>query len=73
MCASRTAARGRGAAGKYASKAEQDAHLEASIAWVREYDTREGELGRKAHEALFEAYRGPKVRFTELPREGATL
>lgn len=58
---------------KYASKAEQDAHVEALIAWVREYDTREGELGRKAHEALFEAYRGPKARVTELPREEASL
>lgn len=47
---------------KYASKEEQDARLEGLIAWVRGYDTREGELSRAGHEALFERWRGRKYR-----------
>jgi hypothetical protein len=49
---------------KYASKAEQDAKLEFLLAWVREYYTRDGDLSLGAHEALFEAYGGPKRRLT---------
>lgn len=45
---------------KYASREEQDARLEFLIAWVRGYGERDGELGRREHARLFEAYRGTK-------------
>jgi adenylate kinase family enzyme len=47
---------------KYASKAEQDEKLEFLLAWVREYYSRDGDLSLSAHRALFDAYRGPKLR-----------
>jgi adenylate kinase family enzyme len=47
---------------KYASKAEQDEKLEFLLAWVREYYARDGDLSLSAHQALFESYRGPKLR-----------
>jgi adenylate kinase family enzyme len=47
---------------KYASKAEQDAKLEFLLSWVREYSSRDGDLSLSAHQALFEQYRGPKLR-----------
>lgn len=46
---------------KYASKAEQDRNLEFLIAWVREYETRDGPLSLAAHRALFDAFRGDKL------------
>jgi adenylate kinase family enzyme len=46
---------------KYASKAEQDRNLEFLIAWVREYETRDGPLSLAAHRALFEAFAGDKL------------
>ena len=52
---------------KFASKAEQDAHLGALLAWVAEYDARAGELSRGAHGALFEAWTGPKRRLEREP------
>jgi len=45
---------------KYASCEEQDRHLEFLIAWVRGYGERDGELGRREHARLFDAYRGAK-------------
>lgn len=45
---------------KFASREEQDRHLEFLIAWVRGYGERDGELGRREHASLFEAYQGPK-------------
>jgi len=53
----------------YASKAEQDARLAFLLDWVRAYDTREGELSLAAHQALFEAYEGPKRKLTAPPDE----
>ena len=47
---------------KYASKAEQDAKLEFLLSWVRGYYTRDGDLSLSAHQALFESYRGLKLR-----------
>ena len=47
---------------KYASKDEQDARLEFLLSWVREYYTRAGDLSHAEHQALFDAYRGPKRR-----------
>ena len=49
---------------KYASKDEQDARLEFLLSWVREYYTRAGDLSHAEHQALFDAYRGPKRRVT---------
>jgi adenylate kinase family enzyme len=50
---------------KYASKDEQDAGLEFLLSWVREYYTRSGDLSHADHQALFDAYRGPKRRLTD--------
>lgn len=47
---------------KYATKAEQDAKLEFLLSWVRGYGTRDDELSLRAHRALFEGYRGLKLR-----------
>jgi len=47
---------------KYASKAEQDAKLEFLLSWVGGYCTRDDDLSLSAHQALFESYRGPKLR-----------
>ena len=47
---------------KYASKAEQDEKLEFLLTWVREYSSRDGDLSLSAHQAIFEQYRGPKLR-----------
>lgn len=52
---------------KYPSAEEQDARLDALVAWVRAYAVREGELGRAAHTRLFDAYRGPKERLVARP------
>lgn len=46
---------------KYPSKEAQDRNLAMLIDWVRGHDTREGELGRAAHAALFDAYAGPRI------------
>ncbi len=51
---------------KFASQAEQDAMLEALIAWVREYETRADEYGAARHRAVFEAFRGPKREYGPL-------
>ena len=40
---------------KYATAAEQDAHLELLLGWVRDYYTRDGDLSLAAHQALFDA------------------
>jgi adenylate kinase family enzyme len=45
---------------KFASRAEQDAHLEALIDWVRAYYVRDGDLSRSGHLACLDRYAGPK-------------
>ena len=45
---------------KYKSRREQDEKLEFLLSWVREYYVREGDLSLVAHQALFDAYAGPK-------------
>lgn len=45
---------------KFASAAEQDAHLDALLEWVAAYETRTGDLSRSGHGALFAHYTGPK-------------
>lgn len=52
---------------KFASLAEQDAHLAALLDWVGAYYTREGDMSLKAHRALFEAYAGPKAELRQPP------
>ncbi|MEO7105057.1 MAG: hypothetical protein ABIZ09_01670 [Rhodoferax sp.] len=49
---------------KYASKHEQDVKLEFLLAWVSKYYTRQGDLSLDAHQALFDAYRGPKRKLS---------
>jgi len=45
---------------KFATPAEQQAHLEMLVGWIAEYDTRDGEMSRAGHRAIFDAYDGPK-------------
>jgi adenylate kinase family enzyme len=52
---------------KYRSRAEQDAKLGMLLAWVEGYYHRDGQISLASHEALFEAYRGPKQRLSRLP------
>ena len=52
---------------KYRSRAEQDRKLGMLMAWVEGYYHRDGDISLAAHEALFEAYRGPKQRLSRLP------
>jgi len=49
---------------KYASKAEQDANLPMLLDWIAGYPTRDGPLGRPAHEALYEGFAGRRRRIT---------
>lgn len=51
---------------KYKSRHEQDEKLEFLLAWVREYYVREDDLSLVAHQALFDAYAGPKRKLTTL-------
>lgn len=51
---------------KYATKKEQDKHLAFLLEWVRGYYTRDGEMSLQIHEALYNAYTGPKRRIVEL-------
>ncbi|MCA8942597.1 MAG: shikimate kinase [Planctomycetes bacterium] len=57
---------------KFGSRAEQDAHLENLIEWVRAYEEREDEYGLRRHRALFDAFVGPKHEFVD-PREYEAL
>ena len=52
---------------KYRSRAEQDRKLGMLLAWVEGYYHRAGEISLASHDALFEAYRGPKQRLSRLP------
>ena len=49
---------------KYASKEAQEEKLAFLLSWVEGYDTRQDELSRWAHEAVFQGYRGPKQRLS---------
>ena len=52
---------------KHKSQAAQDRKLGMLLAWVAGYYHRDGDMSLKAHEALFEAYQGPKQRLSRLP------
>ncbi|MBM3787842.1 MAG: shikimate kinase [Acidobacteria bacterium] len=45
---------------KYASLEEQNRHLDFLLEWVAAYYSRDDEMSRTAHEALFVQYGGPK-------------
>lgn len=48
---------------KYSSPAAQERNLAMLLDWVAGYGTREGELGRAAHGALFERHAGRKIHW----------
>ncbi|WP_372655612.1 shikimate kinase [Halobacteriovorax sp.] len=50
---------------KYSSKEEQDSNLSMLIDWIRQYDKREDELSRLAHEKLYKEFKGRKHMFTD--------
>jgi len=54
---------------KYPSQAEQDERLAFLLSWVADYYQREGEMSHRGHQALFDAYAGPKQHVVELPSE----
>ena len=49
---------------KYASKAAQDDKLPVLLAWVSAYYTRDGDMSRARHRAIYDAYQGPKRLLT---------
>jgi len=49
---------------KYESKAAQDANLDMLLNWISEYDSRNDEFSKAAHEALYDGYSGKKLMFT---------
>jgi adenylate kinase family enzyme len=53
---------------KYPSKEAQDANLQFLLAWVAEYETRDGPMSLGAHRALFDAYAGRKIELVRAPR-----
>lgn len=48
---------------KFASKSAQDRTLPFLLDWVRAYYTRDDDMSHRQHAALFERYRGTKLRF----------
>ena len=58
---------------KYASEEEQGAKLPFLLSWVSEYYTRDGDMSRAGHEALFRGYPGAKHRIRQLPDEGLSF
>ncbi len=58
---------------KYDSQQQQDANLDFLLEWVRAYYTRTGELSLAGHQALYDAYAGPKRMFTAVPEPGDVL
>jgi adenylate kinase family enzyme len=49
---------------KYSSKHAQDRNLPLLLTWVEDYYVRDGDPSFLAHQALFDAYAGPKRKFT---------
>jgi len=50
---------------KYQTPEEQDQRLEFLLAWVADYYRRDGLMSHRAHQALFDGYRGPKRRISD--------
>ena len=55
---------------KYASREEQDRHLDNLLDWVSDYYHRDGDLSLAAHAGIFAAHEGPKRRLAR-PDEAA--
>ena len=53
---------------KFATKAEQDKHLQFLLEWVADYYQRDGEMSLAAPAALFAAYRGEKHELRQQPQ-----
>ena len=53
---------------KYESREAQDANLPMLIDWIAQYDERDDTFSRAAHQAIYEGYRGEKVRYTSNAR-----
>ncbi len=49
---------------KFKSSEEQDRHFEHLLAWVRDYYWRDGDASLRQHQALFDAFDGPKHKLT---------
>ena len=49
---------------KYKTPAEQDSRLAFLLQWVSDYYRREGDMSLKAHQALYDAWDGPKQRIS---------
>jgi adenylate kinase family enzyme len=52
---------------KYASQADQDNKLPMLLSWIADYDQRNDVFSRRAHEALYAAFKGDKSRIQENP------
>lgn len=50
---------------KYASPEEQDANLDMLLDWVAQYETRDDEFSRSAHERVYDAFSGRKAQYLE--------
>lgn len=49
---------------KFKSPEEQDRHFSHLLAWVRDYYRRDGDASLRQHQALFDAFDGPKHKLT---------
>ncbi|MDC8804058.1 shikimate kinase [Halomonas pacifica] len=58
---------------KFATREAQDAHLEALIAWVRTYETRDDEYGLRRHRALFDGFPGRKMELDDPSKYASML
>jgi adenylate kinase family enzyme len=58
---------------KYDSKHAQDARLDVLLAWVQQYDVREGDQSLTGHQALFDRYAGAKRKLLSLPGDSFPL
>ncbi|WP_283786084.1 AAA family ATPase [Bermanella sp. WJH001] len=52
---------------KYDSKEAQDANLKMLVDWIAQYDTRDDNFSKKAHQSLFDHFRGTKHLYKENP------
>ena len=50
---------------KFASREQQDSHLSFLLDWVKSYETRTDEYGLPQHRALFDAFAGHKIEYTD--------
>lgn len=48
---------------KYASPQEQDANLAMLLEWVAQYDSRDDEFSRSAHQRVYAAFSGTKAQY----------